>query len=58
MGQLIHFPERAVATRNQRLGRAHQARERALVHARMMLVSALLTAALMMSALAALPFIQ
>lgn len=58
MGQLIHFPERAIATKHKRAAYAYQAEQRALAHARMMVVSALLAAGLMMSALAALPFVQ
>jgi hypothetical protein len=58
MGQLIHFPERAIATKHRRVAYAHLAQQRALAHARMMVVSALLAAGLMMSALAALPFVQ
>jgi hypothetical protein len=54
MGQVIYLLERAPVTKNRRALRAHQERERAMTHARMMMVGALVTTSLMMSAVAVL----
>jgi hypothetical protein len=58
MARVIYLLERAPVTKNKRALRAHQERERALVHARMMMIGALVTTGLMMTALALLPLVQ
>lgn len=56
MGQLIQFPRRVLVTKNHVLRRAHEERERALAHAHMMMVGAIVTTGLMMLCLALLSY--
>lgn len=52
MGDVIRIHERIPVTKSVIARRVHQERERALAHAQMMMVGAMLTTALMMVAVA------